>query len=303
MRAWRPGTKKIYSCYLRKWSMFCMIRGIDPVKPTLPQACKFLRMLSDRGLGYAALNTARCALSTILPSFENHTFGNHPLVCWLIKGGYERNPPQPRYAQFWDVNVVFRTIKSWGANEKLTLKQLSLKTAMLLLLVSSQRGQTIVNLSTQGMVVDDFIVFKLRVLLKHNRQGDPLDTVVLRAFDQCKRLCVVRAVKHYLFRTKEVRKHSQLLLSFVQPHWPISRDSLSRWTIAMLKLSGVDTDKYKGHSTRGATTSAARRLGVPTNLILKNACWKSADTFARFYDKQLDQDATEVGRTLLQNAL
>ena len=77
--AWRPSTKKTYSCYLRKWSTYCLVRGIDPVKPTLPQACRFLRILSGEGLDYGGLNAARCALSTILPPFEGISFGNHPL--------------------------------------------------------------------------------------------------------------------------------------------------------------------------------------------------------------------------------
>ena len=100
MDAWRPSTKKLYSVYLRKWSAFCLERNIEALRPTLPQACRFLRIVADSGLEYPALNSARCALSTILPDFEGHTFGKHPLVCWLVKGGYERNPPQPRYSLF-----------------------------------------------------------------------------------------------------------------------------------------------------------------------------------------------------------
>ena len=150
---------------------FCLLKGIDPVKPTLPQACRFLRMLSNKGLGYGGLNTVRCALSTILLSFEGHSFGTHQLVCWLIKGGYQRNPPKLRYAQFWDVNIVFEKIKEWGPNKDLTLKKLSIKIAMLLLLVSSQRGQTIINLSTEGMIIEeDKEVFRLKVFLKDRQQ-------------------------------------------------------------------------------------------------------------------------------------
>ena len=107
MDAWRPSTKKVYTTYLNKWSLFCVERNIQILNPTLPQACRFLRTLSDAGLGYAALNTARSALSTILPSFGKNTFGSHPYVCLLLKGAYERNPPKPKYTQFWDVNKVF----------------------------------------------------------------------------------------------------------------------------------------------------------------------------------------------------
>ena len=129
-----------------------------------------------------------------------------PLSVW----GYERNPPKPRYSQFWDVDIVFALLKKWGLNSALALKLLSFKLVMLLLLVSSQRGQTIVNLSVDGMEVDENVVFKMKVLLKHNRVGDPLDTLVLRPFQECKRLYVVRTLKRYLDVTETIRGHSHL---------------------------------------------------------------------------------------------
>ena len=302
LKAWRPSTKKNYSTYLRKWATFCVQRGINPLFPTLPQACRFLRILSDGGLGYAALNTARSALATILPDFDNRSFGTHPLVCWLVKGGYEKNPPRPRYTQFWNVNKIFDLFKVWGPKKNLSLKQLSLKVAVLTLLVSSQRGQTIVNLSLDGMELEkDKVVFKMKTLLKHNRLGDPLDTLILRAFQEVKRLCVVRTITEYILRTEDHRVSSQLLLSFVSPFGAISRDTLSRWTLKVMKEAGVDTQKYRGHSTRGASASAACRLGVPLNLILKHASWKCADSFARFYNKRLEDDTELVAQALLEN--
>ena len=298
--AWRPSTKKVYSNYLRKWAVFCTTHNVDILKPTLQQACRFLRTLSQRGLGYGALNAARSALATILPKYDGVDFGKHQIVCWLIKAAYERNPPAPRYSTFWDVSRVFNMLKTWGKNSNLSLKDLSFKVAMLLLLVTAQRGQTIIALSIKDMECTEVLVFKLQKLLKHNRMGDPLDCIKLRPYDQCFRLCVVRAVKEYLNRTKKVRKgETQLLLSFVPPHKAISRDTLARWTLKTLALAGIDTTRYGSHSTRGAAASAAKRVGIPINLILKSAGWKNEHSFARFYDKNLDQDQSEVGPALL----
>ena len=300
MDAWRPSTKKVYSGYLRKWMTFCVERGVEVLKPTLPQACRFLRLLASQGAGYGAMNTARCALAAILPSFEGHTFGTHPYVCWLIKGCYERNPPKPRYTHFWDVNQVFQLLKDWGTSRELSLKKLTLKLNMLLLLVSSQRGQTIKNLSIEGLIVQESnVVFKMLKLLKHNRLGDRLSCVEFKEFPLCKRLCVVRCIKEYLKRTEPFRKHNQLLLSFVKPHGPVSRDTIARWTLKVMALGGIDVEKYGGHSTRGATTSAAKRLGVPINLILRHASWRSVQSFANHYDKDLEPDPATVGNALL----
>ena len=306
MEAWRPSTKISYSTYLRKWSTYYVEKSVNVLHPTLPQVCRFLRVLVHQGFGYGALNTARCALSTILPSYEGYSFGNHPYSCWIIKASYERNPPKARYDQFWDVNLVFQMLKDWGPTKELSLKKLSVKLVMLLLLVSSQRGQTIKNLPLDGMVMEsDKVVFKMKSILKHNRVGDRLDTLIFKEFPSCKRLCVVRTIKEYVNKTETLRSSRQLLVSFVKPHGGISRDTLARWTLRVMVWSGIDTDKYGGHSTRGASTSAAKRqpMGVPMNLILKQASWRSATSFANYYDKELDSDPGQVGQALLRAAV
>ena len=301
--AWRTSTKKVYTTYLKKWAVFCVRQGVKILSPKLTQACTFLKNISKEGSGYGAVNTARSALSAILPQFEGHSFGTHPMVCWLVKGAYNRNPPKARYTCFWDVRKVFRVFKDWGPSKDLTLKLLTLKLTVLLLLVTSQRGQTILGLSIDDLEVSNVAVFKLKVLLKHNRLGDRLDTIVLKKYTESKRLCVVTTLKEYLRRTKELRKgETQLLISFLKPNKAISRDTLARWTIKVLQMADIDTQKYKGHSTRGASASAAKRLGCSLNQIMRQAGWKSVESFSRFYDKDLEQETTTVGNTLLQSA-
>ena len=88
MSAWRDSTKKIYSTYLNKWAVYCIQHSITILSPTLPQACKFLRCLASQSLGYGAVNTARCALSTSLPRFGCSSFGS---PCRKIELGISRN--------------------------------------------------------------------------------------------------------------------------------------------------------------------------------------------------------------------
>ena len=303
MSAWRPGTKKVYTTYLRKWATFCIENRVKLLEPKLPEVCKFLSLLAKRGLGYGAINAARSALATILTSVEGFPLGKHPVVCLLVKGVYERNPPAPRYQRFWDVSKVFRLFKAWGKNKNLTFKLLTLKLAVLLLLVSSQRGQSIVALNLEGMVLEGEITFKMKTLMKHNRLGNRLDTLTFKPFELCSRLCVVRTIKNYLERSQKVRKEEkQLLLSYVPPHKGISRDTLARWTVSVMKMAGINTDAYKSHSTRGATASASKRLGVGINLIIKHAGWKNAESFANYYDKDIESEDGQPARALLENA-
>ena len=112
--AWRKSTKKTYSTYLRKWITFCLSKGLKVLHPTIQIVCTFLRQLADGGLGYGAMNTARSALATILPRYDGYEMGKHPIICLMIKGVYERNPPKAKYSAFWDVNKVFYLLKDGG---------------------------------------------------------------------------------------------------------------------------------------------------------------------------------------------
>ena len=74
--AWREGTVKLYANYLRKWGLFCLTKNIKPLAPSIAQVCRFLRSLAEEGLGFEAVNTARC----ILPRIDGQTVGKHQLV-------------------------------------------------------------------------------------------------------------------------------------------------------------------------------------------------------------------------------
>ena len=138
------------------------------------------------------------------------------------------------------------------------------KLTILLLLVSSQRGQTILNLAVDRNTVGDrMITFKMKVLLKYNQLGQPLDSIRFHAYLTEKKLCVIRPIRSYLSKTKTIRRNnSQWLLSYIGPHEPISRATLARWTINVLKLGGVNVEKYMVHSTRGTSASSAQTMGA-----------------------------------------
>ena len=68
----------------------------------------------------------------------------------------------------------------------------------------------------------------------------------------------------------------------------------------MLEEPGIDTNLFKGHSVRSASTSAAANQGVTTEDILKAADWSSDSSFQRFYYKPV-RNAT-FARTVLSSA-
>ena len=80
LKSWRPGISKQYQPYIREWIQHCHQRSIDPTTSNVGQALEFLLGLFKKGLGYSALNTARCALSCIIAPKNMVSFGSQPLV-------------------------------------------------------------------------------------------------------------------------------------------------------------------------------------------------------------------------------
>ena len=68
-----------------------------------------------------------------------------------MKGIYEFIKRKPKYNQIWDVSQVLDYLKTLYPLEKLSLKELTQKIVMLLLLVTGQRGQFIHLLSLNGI--------------------------------------------------------------------------------------------------------------------------------------------------------
>ena len=283
--------------------MWAYRNDVPILNPEMGDILTYLRLYFESGVGYGAINTARCALSLVLPRDDGHTVGEHFLIKRFCKACHEQRPPQPRYQRFWSVHKVLNWIANLGMNSELSLKLLAYKVTLLLLLVSSQRGQTILNLHVDRITwFENTVTFRMKKLLKHNQLGQPLDALTLYAYPDNKNLCVLRTLKAYLKRTKELRKkQTQLLISYIAPNAPISRATLARWTLEALKLGGIDTDRFKSHSTRGASASAAKAMGMSLNAVLRNASWKDAKSFARFYHKTIENPGA-VQRAILDTA-
>ena len=94
--------------------------------PGLIPAIEFLGLMHKEGLSYSSVNTARSALSSILPYENGTTFGDHPLVFRVMKGIFELKPALRKYSKIWDVKVVLEYLRELGYPAAMNLKQLTL---------------------------------------------------------------------------------------------------------------------------------------------------------------------------------
>ncbi len=130
--------------------------------------------------------------------------GQHPLVTRLIKGAFHQRPPQPRYAETWDVAKVTAHINSMGENVTLSINDLTLKTVALLAFTRPSRSVDLAKLSrVHCKYSPEGVTFAPIALTKQSRQGKPLTDFFFARFPENKSLCPVEAVQAYTDKTKK----------------------------------------------------------------------------------------------------
>ena len=283
LAGWSTGTNSAYQSGWKRWNCWCQRREVDPVLCGVQPFLDFITSLFEEGLEYRTINLIRSAVSSTHGRIEGIPIGQHPLVKQLFKGVYNSRPPQPRYSSTWDVNVVLDYITKLGENKDLPLKQLSFKLLMLMCLVSANRISELHALDLHFRYhKPNGVLFKLASLTKKRQTGAAPKECFFASFPEDK-LCVVQCLKEYEKVTQQFREVSSdkpalLFLSYVKPHSSVTAQRMAHWVKDLLKAAGVDTNVFKAHSVRGASTLAALKKGVH----LKDILWSNESTFRGF---------------------
>ena len=208
-----------------------------------------------------------------------------------MKGVFESRRLKPKYNKIWDVSAVLKHLSSLYPNEKLSSKDLTHKVLMLILLVSSQRGQSIHYLDLQHLTIEeDNYSFDVAEHINTSTPRNPHTRIDIAASEPDSTICPSNCLKAYLNKTKALRNNeTKLFISYVRPHKTVSGDTVSRWTKETLRLCGIDTKVFTAHSTTSASVSKANEKDFPVHEIMAKACWKSAETFRKYYNKPVIQ--------------
>ena len=233
--------------------------GRTGTRGILRSAKRFIssHLLFWAGLSYSLVNSAWSALSATITKFDGEPFGQHPVVCRILKGMYNRRPQRSRYCFMWDVDIVLLYLRELSPLKKLSLRETTCKLVLLMLLCTCQRVQTLGTLSISDIIWSDnqgTAAFQLSKLLKHSRRGS-LGILILCSFLKDPRLCVVWTLGAYLEKTAEVRPSDEkaLLITTTPPFRKASNATIARSTKDTMAKAGIDTSLFKAHSVRGAS--------------------------------------------------
>ena len=283
-----------YQTYYYKFSNWCNSREISTGRLTVNHVCQFLNSMFDTGLSASTLSFIRSSVSYFIKESHGEII-NDKNVSRLLKSFKKIRPTINRYSVTWDVNKVLNFLKSWFPNNNLTMKQLTLKTCMLIALCSSDRAQTIQSMRVDRCVCTargvEFPIFSKLKTSRHLRR--PRVVICPRWSDPS--LDVEKCVTTYMGRTLKFRiravrqgkpKPNQLFLSH-KTGLPVARNTISRWLTEVMSLAGIDTTYFKGHSTRGAGVSKAKSRGANPNQLVLQGDWSNVTTFEKHYNRPI----------------
>ena len=304
----RCGTTSNYQSSWRKWVSWCSEQQVVPITCHLNYVLDFLAYLYDMKYEYSTINSHRSAISAYHEFVDNQSVGQHPKVCKLLTGVFNKNPPKPRYTFIWDVEQVLDYIKSLPGNTELSNRLLLLKLTMLLFLTSAGRCHEICYLDIPYMIrTSSSIKFYFSKITKSWKKGKAPPSLEIKGFPIDKGLCVVSCIEEYLIRSESWRTKGQcqLLLSHLKPHKEVQKSTISGWVKLVLKLAGIDISLFKAHSCRSGSTSKAKVMGLSMEAVLKRGQWSGKSTWQKHYFNPIEDKEPCFESTILKctNAL
>ena len=254
---------------------------VDPIRAPASLVVNYLADSFESGKSFSSINVYRSAISAYHCPVDSLPIGKHPLVCRLLRGIRFQRPPRPRYQATWDVSKVLDMFARWEDNSDLPLRLLSIKLTVLLCLVSIKRVSDVKALDiSRRQFSPQGVKFSV---IRRTKTG--IQSVFYPFFPAHPLLCVVRCLQVYELQTASLRSPglSQLLVSYVKPHFPVSSATLARWVRMAMDMAGIDVSLFGAHSARGAMATKVVTSGGSLSDLLVAADWSSETTFRHFY--------------------
>ncbi|XDV15183.1 hypothetical protein PO909_015313 [Leuciscus waleckii] len=315
-----PSTRRLYAL---KWGVFtkwCQDIEIDPVTSSVSDVLRFLQHRMDSGSLPSTLKVYVAAIAAFRSPVDGQSIGKHAMVTRFLRGARRLCPSQPPSVPPWDLALVLRALSlpPFEPLASIAVKELSLKTALLLALASAKRigdlhafsvnddcicfgpGDCSVTLRPRPGYVPKSLntPFRAQVVSLPTLSAEPSAS---NDADAQTAVCPVRALRMYMDRSAAFRQSDQLFVCFggCNKGHAVSKQRLSHWIVDAIALAykcqGKDCPlNIRAHSTRAVASSWAWSKGMSIQDLCLAAGWSSQNTFARFYKLDVRSVASQV---------
>ena len=275
------------------------------------QVMEYLSFIKPSMNSHGYFANHKSAISSVFYKVFYFQIGEHPAIKSWMRGWSIEKPAKPRHdpdEDGWDIGQIVEYWANQPTNDKLNLKELTLKANSLFAVTVYPRP------SDSARLARDQTVF-LATAMKYRFYGTkelksvPKFTKVQAVLaSTCEKIDLVKTMFDYRNRTNGPNFHHRdlehnydhMFMSMVPgrdgKHFPVSASTCSRWMYWVMKRVSIDP-KYKGGSVRMAAASAAIDRGTPIEVVLSTGRWTSWRVFQLFYNRSRLRDIPAVGRT------
>ena len=307
-----PIRKSSKSVYEAKWNGFCTWceeHGFSAMHPTVPIIAEFfLFLFSEKKLLPQTIEGYRSALSMKLDA--DLELGSNKELKRLIQSFYKSRPKATRHIPSWDLTLVLQALTKapFEPLSRAEPKFLTWKTVFLIALASGRRRSEIYAFTFKGcshskgwskviLKTDPAFLAKNQLA---SEGASIFSEIEIPALTKClgqqdtedRSLCPVRALRHYLSRTSDLRQgRSLLFVSLLKSkQGDIAAQTISNWIKDLIQftLKNCSTENaslhgVKAHDVRAQAASWSFKGGIPLLDIMRSCTWKSHSTFTSFY--------------------
>ncbi|KAM9994160.1 hypothetical protein ACTFIZ_002975 [Dictyostelium cf. discoideum] len=291
MKSWEQSTLKVYNSSYTRFLNFCTLNSLDPSNITLVVFMDYLTHLfkTRPPLAFSTINNHRSMLNQLLLLRNQTDIVNDPFISRIMTGIHKLRPSSAKYKEIRDANKVFKYLSTIKVLPKFTYTALLNKTLVLCKMFGLARSSDLVKWSFKGLNITTDSIRGPVINAKEQRKDDVLSILELTSLDDTySQVCPVRHLTTYIKSTKERRKKHQSDSVFINNDGtPFNVNQINEVVLSTLSKSGIDTTKFKSHSTRSAMASLLLSNNVPFHVVKKIGRWKSNDTVDTFYDMRI----------------
>ena len=138
----RSSTIRVYDSRLEKFFSWAASNTVHPLEASVQQMISFFLLLFSEGKQASTIRNYRSAVGAIHKGFpDGSTLSNNQLIAQVLKGFFNRRPPQKRLAPSWSINDVLRTLAEppYEPLHNTPLELLTYKTLFLVAAASARR--------------------------------------------------------------------------------------------------------------------------------------------------------------------
>lgn len=294
--SWRKSTLNTYRPAWKRWMNWTKNNGVNSLQPTGSQFARFLVDLHQvEGLSLSTILVHKSAVSTFCDPDNQTKISSHTLVRQVLKAISLAHPKLPK-PPIWDINTLISYLSQKNP-ETVNFYEASCQTASILLLCSGRRihDLTLLQISPEHYIQsEDNIILWPAFGSKTDTANRRQSGWKLLQNKENKSLDPVHWVKHLIHlsrpRREVISSHNLFLSTFGDPK-PATRSIIAGWMKKTLKDAGIQGTPG---SFRSAVASKNWMEQFHLDDILLRGNWKSANTFKKFYCREIRADASKT---------